>query len=82
MTETHDHQERIRLENELDRLTRRLDSLLDVLRAAQYLVDAIHVQNGIEGLETPQDATSGGLFGEAYANLRAALRNHHRPNGN
>jgi hypothetical protein len=63
------------LETNIDQLTRRLEQLQDIQRAAQYLVDAIHVA----GIGEQQ--TSGGIFGDAYANIRAALRAYYEPNG-
>jgi hypothetical protein len=76
MTETHDYLERTRLENENARLQNKLDSLHDVLRAAQQLVDAIHTQTG-----TDTTKTTGGPFSDAYSNLRRSLKNHYLPNG-
>lgn len=63
------------LETNIDQLTRRLEQLQDVTRAAQYLVDAIHVSK----LLTEENAES--IFGEAYGNVRAALRAYYEPNG-
>ena len=63
------------LETNIDQLTRRLEQLQDITRAAQYLVDAIHVSQ----LLTVDN--SDGLFGEAYSNIRAALRAYYEPNG-
>ena len=74
MTDTTDQQERYRLENELDRTMRECDSLRDIKRSAQYLVDAIHLRT------VGQDVDH--LFDEAYANLRSALRAYYQPNGN
>jgi len=74
MTDTTDQQERYRLEIELDRTTRECDSLRDIKRSAQYLVDAIHLRT------VGQDVDH--LFDEAYANLRSALRAYYQPNGN
>lgn len=72
-----------RLTNEIDRaitqiekVSRQVDQLRDVQRAAQYLVDILDHQLNQNG---PQ--TLGGPFGEAYANLRAALRAYYQPNG-
>ena len=63
------------LETNIDQLTRRLDQLQDIQRAAQYLVDAIHVSK----LLTEENAE--GIFGDAFSNVRAALRAYYEPNG-
>jgi hypothetical protein len=63
------------LETNIDQLTRRLEQLQDVSRAAQYLVDAIHVTQLLNA------ENSDGIFGEAYGNIRAALRAYYEPNG-
>lgn len=60
------------LMNEREKLLNQVHAMQDVLRAAQYLVDAVHTQG------TP---TSGGIFGDAYSNLTAALRSYYQPNG-
>lgn len=66
---------------EVERLTRRLDSLTDVLRASQRLVDAIGTQNPMTRPNITQDVSNGGPYGQAYAGLIEALNNHHNPNG-
>jgi hydrogenase maturation factor HypE len=58
--------------NETQKLRNHVHAMQDVIRSAQYLADAIHTQG---------TATSGGLFGDAYDNLRAALRAYYLPNG-
>lgn len=63
------------LETNIDQLTRRLEQLQDIQRAAQYLVDAIHVSK----LLTVDNAE--GIFGDAYANIRLALKAYYQPNG-
>jgi hypothetical protein len=63
------------LETNIDQLTRRLEQLQDIQRAAQYLVDAIHVSK----LLTLDNAE--GIFGDAYANIRLALKAYYQPNG-
>lgn len=63
------------LETNIDHLTRRLEQLQDIQRAAQYLVDAIHVSK----LLTVDNAE--GIFGDAYANIRLALKAYYQPNG-
>lgn len=63
------------LETNIDHLTRRLEQLQDIQHAAQYLVDAIHVSKML----TTENAE--GIFGEAYANIRIALRCYYEPNG-
>jgi uncharacterized protein Yka (UPF0111/DUF47 family) len=63
------------LETNIDQLTRRLEQLQDITRAAQYLVDAIHVS------QIAEHENTGELFSEAYANIRAALRAYYAPNG-
>ena len=63
------------LETNIDQLTRRLEQLQDIQRAAQYLVDAIHVSK----LLTVDNAE--GIFGDAYANIRLALKAFYQPNG-
>jgi len=63
------------LETNIDQLTRRLEQLQDIQRAAQYLVDAIHVSK----LLTLDNAE--GIFGDAYANIRLALKAFYQPNG-
>lgn len=68
----HNETERWRLENENDKLRNEVHSMQDIVRAAQYIADAIHIGSS---------STSGGLFGEAYENLRAALRAYYQPNG-
>jgi len=68
----HNETERWRLENETDKLRNQVHAMQDVVRSAQYLADAIHTQG---------NATAGGLFGDAYDNLRAALRAYYLPNG-
>lgn len=68
---------------EVERLTRRLDSLTDVLRAAQRLADAIGTENYSTRPDYAHNLASGGLFGNAYANLIDALNAHHGyPGGN
>jgi hypothetical protein len=66
--------ERCRLENENDKLRNTIHALQDVLNSAQQLIDAIHLAGG-------PSATSGGFYGAAYDNLRAALRAYYQPNG-
>lgn len=68
----HNETERWRLENETDKLRNQVHAMQDIVRAAQYMADAIHTQG---------TATSGGIFGDAYDNLRAALRAYYLPNG-
>jgi hypothetical protein len=68
----HNETERWRLENETEKLRNQVHAMQDVVRSAQYLADAIHTQG---------NATGGGLFGDAYDNLRAALRAYYLPNG-
>ena len=68
----HNEAERWRLENETDKLRNQVHAMQDIVRAAQYMADAIHTQG---------TATSGGIFGDAYDNLRAALRAYYLPNG-
>lgn len=63
------------LETNIDQLTRRLEQLQDIQRAAQFLVDAIHVSK----LLTVDNAE--GIFGDAYGNIRLALRAYYQPNG-
>jgi hypothetical protein len=70
----HDEAERWRLENENDKLRNTIHALQDVLNSAQQLIDAIHLSGG------PVE-TTGGLYGWAYNNLRAALRAYYQPNG-
>lgn len=72
-----------RLTNEIDKaitqiekVSRQVDQLRDVLRAAQYLVDVIEYQSYQNGT-----STHGGTFGDAYGNLKAALRSYYQPNG-
>lgn len=72
MNDHHDQIERQRLENENARLHNRLNAALDVINAAQHLADAVHLEG---------NPTTGSVFGNAYANLRAALRNYYQPNG-
>jgi hypothetical protein len=60
------------LQNERAKLLNQVHAMQDVVRSAQYLADAIHTQG---------NATGGGLFGDAYDNLRAALRAYYLPNG-
>jgi hypothetical protein len=63
------------LENNIDHLTRRLEQLQDIQRAAQFLVDAIHVSKLLT------DDNADGIFGDAYGNIRLALKAFYEPNG-
>jgi hypothetical protein len=63
------------LENNIDHLTRRLEQLQDIQRAAQFLVDAIHVSKLLT------DDNAEGIFGDAYGNIRLALKAFYEPNG-
>jgi gamma-glutamyl-gamma-aminobutyrate hydrolase PuuD len=60
--------------NERNKLRNTVHALQDVLNSAQQLIDAIHLTGG-------PSATSSGLYGAAYDNLRAALRAYYQPNG-
>lgn len=62
----------ILLEIRTEHLTRELDGLRDIQRAAQYLVDVINVQGA---------GTTGGPYQVAYDNLREALKHYYAPNG-
>lgn len=73
MTDHTDQNERYRLEGELDRTIRECDALRDIQRAAQFLVDAIHLRSA--------GADAENLFMDGYANLKAALRSYYEPNG-
>jgi hypothetical protein len=73
MTDHTDQNERYRLEGELDRTIRECDALRDIQRAAQFLVDAIHLRSA--------GADAENLFMDGYANLKAALRTYYQPNG-
>jgi hypothetical protein len=61
-----------RLAGELDRMTRRYEAEADIARAAERLYRII-----IE----KASYTSGGLFGDAVANLGQAIRNAHQLDG-
>lgn len=53
-------------------LVREVEALRDIQRAAQYLVDTIHVHG---------NTTNGGPFIASYDNLREALKHYYAPNG-
>lgn len=75
--EQHEANELYSAQAEVERLTRRLDTLTDVLRAAQRLTDAIGTENLMTRPDTTHNISNGGLFGVAYANLIDALNAHH-----
>jgi hypothetical protein len=81
MTEQHTLNELYRIEAQLQKLNGELDRLMDVLRSAQYLADAINTENLMTRPNVTHNISSGGLFGEAYVNLMAALRAYQFPNG-
>lgn len=80
---THDQQQEIqRLTNDLHRaiikieqMSRQFDLLRDIQRAAQYLVD-VHTYQTRDTV-----ASSGGPYGDALDNLKAALNTYYEPNG-
>ena len=81
MTEQHTLNELYRLEAELQKLHGELERLMDVLRSAQYLADAITMENILTRPDVTHNISSGGLFGDAWVNLMAALRAYQFPNG-
>jgi hypothetical protein len=81
MTEQHTLNELYRLEAQLQKLNGELDRLTDVLRSAQHLVNAINTENLMTRPDVTHNISSGGLFGDAWVNLMAALRAYQFPNG-
>lgn len=73
MTQDHHIQlESQRLANELDKMTRRWEAQADIARAAERLYRIISEK---------ATYTSGGVFGDAVANLGQAIRNAHDMDG-
>ena len=68
----HTQPESQRLANELDKMTRRWEAQADIARAAERLYRIIAEK---------ATYTSGGIFGQAVADLGQALRNAHDMDG-
>lgn len=71
--EQHELNEIYRLAGEAEKLRAQNAIMIDVMRSAQFLVDAIHLRDLGGIYET--------LFIDGYANLCAALRSYYEPNG-
>ena len=65
-------QELQRIEQELDRMSRRYEAEADIARAAEHLYRIIAEK---------ATYTSGGIFGQAVESLGQALRNRHNMDG-
>ena len=72
MTEHHLQLELQRIAGELDKIRRDLEVAEDIARAAEHLYRVIAERASY---------TSGGIFGQAVANLGQALRNAHDMDG-